>query len=469
MGGGINKSVAVEIQRIRKLNTAPERGDREFVLYWTGANRRVDSNHALLHAVEIANRLDLPVLFYEGLSCTYEQANDRIHTFVLEGVPDTAKRLRELGIGYWFNLRKKPEDPLQAVLQLSKRAAAIVADDYPTFYPRMLNARVPAEVDVSYTVVDSSCIVPMSVHVKREFGAYTIRPKIQRALPEFLHAAERIRVKNRFTATIPGEHTEVSSEAIPKLVSQCAIDHQVAPSVEFRGGRSQAMKRLGDFLKNNLARFERDRNEPSKHATSGLSPYLHFGQISSLEIALEVKKYADAHRLIPDVYLEELIVRRELSFNYCRFAEDPGNLKNLPAWCQETMQKHRKDKRDPIYTHAQLERAETYDELWNATQREMLLRGKIHGYYRMYWGKKIIEWSGTYEDAAQTMIQLHTRYALDGRDPNTYTNILWCFGLHDRAWGERPIFGKIRYMSAEGMKRKTDTAAYIREIGETAG
>jgi deoxyribodipyrimidine photo-lyase len=163
-------------------------------------------------------------------------------------------------------------------------------------------------------------------------------------------------------------------------------------------------------------------------------------------------------------FLEELIVRRELSFNYARFVDDPGSLQNLPEWARETMQKHACDKRDVVYTRTQLERAETYDELWNASQKELLLRGKTHGYYRMYWGKKIIEWSPTYEAAAETMIYLHDRYALDGRDPNTYTNILWCFGLHDRPWGERPIYGSLRYMSFEGMKRKTGWKAYVDEI-----
>jgi deoxyribodipyrimidine photo-lyase len=195
-----------------------------------------------------------------------------------------------------------------------------------------------------------------------------------------------------------------------------------------------------------------------------MSPYLHFGQISSLEIALAVQEFANEHKLIPDSYLEELLVRRELAFNYVRHVKDPSDLGNLPGWCQETMAKHRSDKRNPQYTHRQLEFGETHDELWNAAQKELLLRGKIHGYYRMYWGKKFIEWLSDYQEAADLLIDLHGRYALDGRDPNTFTNVLWCFGLHDRAWGERPIFGKLRYLSAAGMRQKTDTRAYIDEI-----
>jgi deoxyribodipyrimidine photo-lyase len=456
--------MSVEPERITKLNTHPERTDRQFVLYWSGANRRVDANHALLHAVEIGNRLGLPVLFYEGLSCTYPGANNRLHTFILEGVPETAKRLRKAGIGYCFNLRRKKEDPGDALERLSKEAAAIVADDYPAFYPRTLNGRVPNEVDVAYYAVDSSCIVPMSVHTKREYGAYTIRPKIHRVLAKYLQPPADLKVKHAFKLPVPSVHTTVSEKDIQNLVSSCDIDHSVPPSTRYGGGRVPAERLLDHFLEHNLRRYDKGRNQPSEHATSELSPYLHFGQISSLEIALAVQAYAKKHKLIPDAYLEELIVRRELAFNYCRYVDDPGSLTNLPEWCQENMRKHARDKREHVYTTKQFEDAETGDELWNATQNEMRLRGKIHGYYRMYWGKKIIEWSRTYEDAAQTMIDIHTKYALDGRDPNTYTNILWCFGLHDRPWFERPVFGSMRYMSLEGMKRKTDTAAYIAEI-----
>jgi deoxyribodipyrimidine photo-lyase len=195
-----------------------------------------------------------------------------------------------------------------------------------------------------------------------------------------------------------------------------------------------------------------------------LSPYLHFGQISALEVALAAREYASEHKLIADEFLEELIVRRELAFNFARFTPDPESLDALPDWCGRTMKKHARDPRPEVYSYDQLARAETYDALWNATQKELLLRGKIHGYYRMYWGKKIIEWSRTYEEALRAMIKLHDIYALDGRDPNTYTNILWCFGLHDRPWAERPVFGQLRYMSLEGMRRKTDVDAYIKEI-----
>ena len=463
--------MAIENERITRLNTAPERPEREFVLYWAQMNRRVDSNHGLLYAVDLANRHNLPVLYYEGLTCTYEYSNDRLHTFILEGIPETARRLRKAGIGYAFYLRKTRADPNHALYDLAKRAAAVVTDDYPTFIARQHNSHVPPKLDIAYYVVDSSCIVPAKMLDKREYAAYTIRPKIQKSLPRYLKPTDHLHVKRRFAIPPPAFHTEVDDNQIAQLVESCEIDHTVRPSTAFTGGRLQAEKLLSHFLEHNLSRYARHRNEPSEHATSDLSPYLHFGQISSLEIALAVKQYALGHKLIANEYLEELIVRRELAFNYTRFVDDPGRLENLPEWCQKTMAEHTRDKRDPSYTRQQLERAETYDELWNATQKELLLRGKIHGYYRMYWGKKIIEWTRHYQDAADIMIDFHGSYALDGRDPNTYTNVLWCFGLHDRPWTDRPIFGQLRYMSLDGMKRKTNTKAYIDEIRylETTG
>ena len=261
-------------------------------------------------------------------------------------------------------------------------------------------------------------------------------------------------------------HVEVSTVNIQELVRSCEIDHSVQKSVSFTGGSAAAEKHLTEFLKCRLNRYAKERNEPSQHATSHMSPYLHFGHISSLQVALAATEYAQAHHLIADEFLEELIVRRELAFNFARFASDPRGFGDVPDWAKKTMEAHAGDVRDPLYTAEQMEDARTYDPLWNATQRELLIRGKIHGYYRMYWGKKIIEWSRTYRDALDLMNRLHDRYSLDGRDPNTYTNTLWCFGLHDRPWFDRPIFGQMRYMSFEGMKRKTDMNAYIEEIAE---
>ena len=452
-------------ERARQLNAAAPR-DGEYILYWAQMNRRVDSNHALAFAADLANQRGLPLLFYEGLTCSYPHANDRFHTFLLEGVAETARRLAKLGIGYVFHLRRRRSDPNDALYRLAADAAALVTDDYPTFVARQHNARVPSRIEIPYYAVDSSCVVPMNSFDKQEYAAYTIRPKIKRVLADYLQPVAPIRVKRRFNLAISaGLRTEVTSANISSLVAECEIDHSVPRSTEFRGGRREAERRLQHFLAQNLRRYARDHNQPSAHATSGLSPYLHFGHVSSLEIALAVRDHAAEHKLIADEFLEELIVRRELAFNFARLSPSLDSIEALPNWAQATLKKHVRDKRNPLYTRDQFALAQTHDDLWNATQREMLTRGKIHGYYRMYWGKKIIEWSPTPQDALNTMLYIHDRYALDGRDPNTYTNCLWCFGLHDRPWAERPIFGMVRYMSLDGMKRKSDVDAYLREIG----
>lgn len=423
-------------------------------------NRRVESNHALAYAAGKANELGLPLLFYEGLTCSYPYANDRLHTFILQGAPETAKRLRRLGIGYIFYLRRRARDPNDVLYRLAAEAAMVVSDDYPAFVAAAHNASVPDKIGVAYHVVDSSCIVPMNCLPKREYAAYTIRPKIQRLAPKYLRPVEPIRVRRAYDEPASEFHTAVTAGDISELVSSCEIDHSVAPSAAFKGGRLEAEKRLDRFLKDNLKRYAEQSNQPSAHATSGLSPYLHFGCISSLEVALAV----DQGNPGAEKFVEELMVRRELSFNFARHVAHPDSLENVPDWAKKDMLAHGGDPREATYTRAQFARAQTHDPLWNATQREMLRDGKIHGYYRMYWGKKVIEWSATYQEALDTMLYIHDRWALDGRDPNTYANILWLFGLHDRPWFERPVFGKMRYMSIEGMRRKTDVDAYIREF-----
>jgi len=462
----------VESPRVRALNDRPvrTRGAR-YVLYWAQMNRRVEANHALETAAAYANRLKLPLLVYEGLTCSYPYASDRFHTFLLEGVPETARRLARRGAGYVFHLRRRLADPDRALYSLAEHAALVVTDDYPTFITRRHNARVPAKIGIPYLAVDSSCVVPMRLFEKKEYGAYTLRPKLHRILAQHLHPVETVPLRVEWTGSTSPLHTEVTESNLATLVAECEIDHSVKPSISYRGGRLAAEAQLRHFLANKLRCYAEDRNEPAAHATSNLSPWLHFGHISSLEVALAAQLAAAENGFGAAEFLEELIVRRELAFNHALHATDAEALSNIPNWAQETLRKHDTDRRDPVYTREEFEHAETHDALWNVCQKELLLRGKIHGYYRMYWGKKTIEWSATHQDALSTMIYLHDRYALDGRDPNTYTNILWCFGLHDRPWQERPIFGMTRFMSLEGMKRKTGVDAYLREIAhlEVAG
>jgi deoxyribodipyrimidine photo-lyase len=449
--------------RVRSLNDKPVRRGARYVLYWSQMNRRVAANHALAWAIARANELRLPLLVYEGLTCTYPYASDRIHSFMLENVPDFAEAVRALGAGYCFYLRRTRRDANDVLYRLASAAALVITDDYPTFIAATHNESVPRRIDVGYEAVDSSCIVPMSRFPKREHAAYTIRPRMHRFLPEYLRPVDLPKLGREWQGPAPEFHSHVTPADIPDLVASCDIDHSVTPSTSFRGGYREARQRLGHFLHHNLRRYAQERNEPSSHATSDLSPYLHFGHISSIEIALETREYAQAHQLSADAFLEELVVRRELAFNFARHSRC-DSLESLPDWARETLGRHSRDVRPAAFTREKLEAGETYDALWNAAQQELLLRGKIHGYYRMYWGKKLIEWASTYEEALELMILFHDRYALDGRDPATYTNILWCFGLHDRPWTERPVFGQVRYMSYEGMRRKTNVDAYVREI-----
>jgi len=440
---------------VRLLNDRPVRTGAKYVLYWCRWNRRAEANYALLHAAEVANRMDLPLVVYERLSCAYPTACDRFHTFVLEGVPHFQAQLRKLGIPYIFQLprRKTGRDELRdAVL---RDAAVVVTDDCLRATPQM---------DVRLEAVDGSCIVPVSAIPGRSYAAYSIRPKIHRLLPKYLKAAPALEIRRRSRERFEGLHTEVTAQNIASLVAECEIDHGVRASTTFRGGRLAAEACLQRFLQERLRRYARDKNEPALHATSDLSPYLHYGHIGALEVALAVCEHAAAHKLIAAEFLEELIVRRELAHNFARYAPRLDSLEVLPDWARKTIEEHSRDPRDPVYGREQFEEAGTHDDLWNATQKELVLRGKIHGYYRMYWGKKIIEWSASAQEAHATMLWLHDRYALDGDDPNTYTNILWCFGLHDRPWPERPIYGTIRSMVRSGMERKTDVHAYIREI-----
>jgi deoxyribodipyrimidine photo-lyase len=429
---------------VRKLNDGAVRPGGEYVLYWIRAARRVESNPSLVFAAGLANSLGLPLLAFESLPDNDPYASDRFHTFILQGMAELAAGLRKLGIGYTRE-------------NAAGRAAAVVTDDWPA----ALSRDDPAALDVQCYAVDASCIVPHTAIPGRAYAAYSIRPKIHRLLPRFLKPVPPVRVERPFPRL-----GETRIDDIPSLVASCEIDHTVAPCADFPGGRKAALCCLRRFLEERLGRYSAGKNEPSAHVTSELSPYLHFGHISALEVALAVRDYASEHRLMAGEFLEELIVRRELAFNFAYHTARVDSLDALPGWAIQTLDAHRQDPRDPVYTPQQFEKAATHDNLWNATQKELLLRGKIHGYYRMYWGKKILEWSATPEEALATMIHLHDRYALDGRDPNTYTNILWCFGLHDRPWPERPIYGTVRSMTRRGMDRKSDTAAYIREIEE---
>ena len=452
--------IRIPPERIRRLNDRPERSRADYVLYWVQMYHRAEQNWALTAAIEEANRLALPVVAYQGLGHTYPQANDRLHRFILEGVAELPERFARRGIRYHFYLRQRATDPNDVLYRLAQRAALVVTDDFPAFFIPDQTTRVAGKLDVAMSAVDSNGIVPLAAIPGEQYGAYTLRPRIRRLLPDHLGPVPEPPVtRDSLNLRLDLPHTQVARDSLDALIAGCAIDHEVRPSSVYHGGCREARERLARFIAGPLDGYGTARNQPGAETTSRLSPYLHFGQISPQEVALAVRDATGAPREHRDAYLEELIVRRELGYNFCRFNPNHRTLDALPAWAKATLSAHAADPRPYLYAPEDFENAKTHDYLWNAIQAELLTTGLMFGYYRMYWGKKIIEWSRTPADAQATMIGLHEKYALDGRNANTYSNILWCFGKHDRPWFERPVFGKVRYMSLGGMETKTNVAA----------
>jgi deoxyribodipyrimidine photo-lyase len=448
-------------ERVQILNDGEENPRAEYVLYWMQIFKRTTYNHALKFAIEQANDRKLPLVVYEGLKFYYPWANDRLHTYILEGVEEKRRAFERIGARYVFYLQKDKNSPKQTVKKLAERAALIVTDDFPCFIIPEHNRAIVEKACIPIYAVDSNGVIPLAKFEKEEYAARTIRPKINRILDEYLKPFEEARLAiKKPNLEIECPDTEVTERNLSKLVAECAIDHAVAPSPIYHGGERNAQKRLKHFVEKILPNYHASRSKPEYDGVSRLSSYLHFGFISALEIALAVKA-ANAPAEAKDAYLEELIVRRELSYNFTRHNEDYASLKSLPEWVYKTMREHVGDRRPEIFTQKQMERCETYDELWNATQREMNLTGEVHNYVRMLWGKLVIQWSPDYETAFAALDDMNNRLCLDGRNPNSYAGILWCFGKHDRPWKERPIFGKMRYMTSKSTGEKFDSASYI--------
>jgi len=448
-------------ERVYQLSDKPINHEARYVLYWTQMYKRVESNHALKFAIEKANELRLPLVVYEGLKYFYPWASDRLHTFILEGVEEKKKAFEKLGIRYIFYLQADAHSPKQTVARLAKDAALIVTDDFPCFIIPEKNRRLAEKASIPVYAVDSNGVIPMSRFEKEEYGAYTIRPKITRILSDYLLPFEETPINHKKPdLEVDCPETIVTAETIPKLVAGCDIDPTVASTDYYHGGTANGRERLKKFVRDILPSYETSRNKPDRDGSSRLSSYLHFGFLSSLEIALAVMD-AEAPQSAKDAYLEELIVRRELSYNLTSFNKNYDSLAALPDWVHRTMREHASDERQFIYSLNELENGETHDEPWNASHREMVRTGEMHNYVRMLWGKNVIAWTRTYEEAFEILVHLNNKYCLDGRNPNSYAGILWCFGKHDRPWMERPVFGTMRYMTSGSTGKKFDSKKYI--------
>jgi deoxyribodipyrimidine photo-lyase len=484
---------AVPSLRVRRANDRPVRADGGFVLYWMTAHRRVGWNFALDRALEWVRELGKPLVILEAQRAGDPWASDRLHRFVLDGMADTAHRLRGTGVAYYPYVEPARDAGNGLLGALGAQAAVGVTDDFPAFMlPRML-AAAALQVPVRLEAVDSNGLLPFRAATNAFPTAYSFRRFLQRSLSRHLGEAPAAnplarrrlpalrRLPRDVTTRWPPAPTALRDGA-PAALAALPIDHSVG-AVETHGGTTAARRVLTRFLKDRLPRYMEDRNQPDVEGTSGLSPYLHFGHISAHEVFARLAQGETWSPLClvakttgsrsgwwgmkgpAEAFLDQLVTWRELGVNMCAHRADYDSFETLPAWALRTLAKHARDRRSVLYTAEQFERADTHDPLWNAGQRQLVQEGRLHNYIRMLWGKKILEWSRQPEDALNVMLELNNKYALDGRDPNSYSGIFWVLGRYDRPWGpERPVFGTVRYMSSENTARKVRVREYIRRF-----
>ncbi len=479
--------------RIRECNAAPVHPDRDFVLYWMIAFRRTEWNFSLQRAVEWAVELQKPLVIFEPLRAGYRWASDRLHRFVIDGMNDNAKRIAALknpGVLYFPYVEPQPDADKGLLAALAERACVVVTDDFPSFFlPRMVTAVAP-RLPVRLEQVDANGLLPLRATERVFTTAFSFRAFLQKELPRHFASAPlsdpladlELPAIKALPTEILRRWPAVSAKLLSgdsATIAALPIDHTVG-AVEQRGGSVAARQKLRRFLNQHLAHYTELANEPDEDARSGLSPYLHFGHISAHELFHELmrREIWDPEKLGSktggkregwwgaspgaEAWLDEFITWRELGYNMTSKQDDYDQYESLPSWAQATLAKHARDHRPHVYSQEEFIAARTHDRVWNAAQVQLMREARIHNYLRMLWGKKILEWSPTPREALDTMIELNNRYALDGRNPNSYSGIFWVLGRYDRAWGpERPIFGTVRYMSSENTVKKLNIKRYL--------
>ncbi len=452
----IHSSQVTDKARIHLANNKDLARGR-YVLYWMQASQRASGNAALEYALERANDLHLPLLVAFALMPAYPEASGRHYAFMLQGLCETAGQLKQRGIGFCLRIGK----PVETLTELAGQAAMLVCDRGYLRHQKLWRRKLARKVDCLVVEVEADVVVPVAVASdKREYAARTIRPRIHKHLAAFLRRRQSLDAGvDAVGLDIPSEPADDWSALLEKL----SPTEQPDVSPFYTGGLKEARGRLGAFVRHKLPDYDQLRSDPSLDIQSHLSAYLHFGQISPIEVALAVAD-SQARQANREAFLEELIVRRELAINYVHYTRDYDSYKALPAWARSTLAKHKTDRRREHYTAEQIESACTDDPYFNAAAKEMVLTGKMHNYMRMYWGKKILEWTKAPRFAHRLALKLNNRYFLDGRDPLSYANVGWIFGLHDRPWQERDIFGQVRYMNAAGLERKFDIGRYVQWV-----
>jgi deoxyribodipyrimidine photo-lyase len=488
---------AVPETRIRALNShGPV--DGRFVLYWMVAFRRPRWNFALQHAAERARALGKPLVVLEALRTGYPWASDRLHHFILDGMRAHREHFQDGRVVYYPYVEPEHGAGSGLLETLAREACLVVSDDYPSFFIPKMQQAAASRLQVALEVVDSNGLLPVRVNEKIFSRAFDFRRFLQKELPTHLGslpaedplqilepvgAGRRAELLGDLRKAWPGATDSVLHG---DTIGSLNLDHTVGP-VDLEGGFVAAEQRALDFLDGGFHRYAEDRNHPDEDAASGLSPWLHFGHVSSHQIFSEIcenegwtpddlsKKTNGAKEgwwgMSPnaEAFLDELVTWRELGFNMCALEPRYDQYETLPAWARATLEEHAGDPREQLYDLDELEAAQTHDPVWNAAQTELTETGRIQNYLRMLWGKKILEWTPGPREALSVMIQLNNKYAVDGRDPNSYSGIFWVLGRYDRAWGpERPIFGKIRYMSSDNTVRKLRMSDYLARFGRQA-
>ncbi|WP_437191854.1 deoxyribodipyrimidine photolyase [Planctomicrobium sp. SH527] len=489
------KSQRTPLSRIRALNSNPVNPDGNFILYWMTAQRRSTWNFGLQRAVQWAEKLNRPLVILEALQVGYRWANDRIHRFVLQGMANNRAALAPKPVTYYAYVEPQQRAAHGLFDSLAQLACVVVTDDFPCFFLPILNRIAGQRSPVLAESIDSNGLLPLSVTDHAYPTAYAYRRFLQKELAKHIETAptpdplsgvslpKLASLPENILAKWP-EASDALLTGTPEQLQSLPIDHHVVPAA-FNGGQIAANQLLTLFMNNRLDRYGEERNSPENESVSGLSPHLHFGHISPHEI---FHRICTREEWTPDClsesksgskegwwgmspsaeqFLDQLITWRELGFNMCTHRADYDKYESLPDWAKATLKKHERDPRETIYTLDEFENAKTHDPVWNAAQRQLVRDGRMHNYLRMLWGKKILEWTESPRQALEFMIELNNKYAVDGRDPNSYSGIFWVLGRYDRAWGpERPVYGTIRYMSSENTLRKLRLKTYLAQYAK---
>ena len=458
-----HSAAMIQATRIKPLNDAPFNEAASYVLYWMGLSQRAAFNPALEHAVEQANERGLPVLVCYGIAEGFPEVNARHWSFLLEGLAEVRPAFERRGIA--FVTRRAP--PVETALRYAADAAMVVCDRNYLAPIKRFYADFARRATCRVVQVEGDVVVPVeTASGKHEVAARTLRPKLYRLMPEYVVAMEERPVRRRADGLAVESTLDLSD--IPKLVAGLKADQSVRPVRRFKGGTAQATARLERYLGEPFAHYATARGRPEAGSASHMSPYLHFGQVSPVALALAVRASGTGDADDKAAYVEELVVRRELAMNHVHYTEHYGDYAAaVPEWARRSLDAHRGDARPYLYDAEQFERGETHDRYWNAAMTEMRETGYMHNHMRMYWGKKIVEWSASPEAAWETALRLNNRYFIDGRDANSFTNVGWLFGLHDRPWPTRPVYGQVRSMGAASL-RKFDADAYVAAVERLA-